>query len=82
MGHDLFSMKKYTRQDDGQSISPMEKSSVFQFLITSFLLIVEKRNGAIGNLSKTVSRQKTASRGVDIEQVAAAAAVSSGSSGE
>jgi hypothetical protein len=82
MGHDVFSMKKYTRQDDGRSISLMNKSSVFQLLITSFLSTAEKRNGAIENLSKAISRQKTASRGVDVEQVAAAAAASSGSSGE
>ena len=65
MGHELFSMKKDSRQDTGHRNSLTDGVSVFQLLLTTVLCIAEKRAHAVEQFYQTSSREKMATRGGD-----------------
>ena len=82
MGHELFSMKKDSRQESGRTNTPADRPFVFQLLISTVLSVAGKRGDAVEHLNHAMSREKVATRGGDVVMLGSGTADHSSASGE
>ncbi|KAL7566238.1 hypothetical protein ACA910_011302 [Epithemia clementina (nom. ined.)] len=82
MGHELFSMRRDSREEPGQLTTLQERPFVFQLLVSTLLSIAEKRADAIEHLNQAFSREKIAIRGGDTDLQGFIASTDSSASGE